>query len=93
MIQSFRCKETAKIWGLEGSRRLPAQIQQRALDKLRLLNAATQVEELASSPGNRLEALKGARQGQYSIRINNQWRICFVWSQGQPHDVEIVDYH
>ena len=93
MIQSFRCKETAKIWRLERSRKLPEQIQQRALDKLRLLNAATQVEELASSPGNRLEALKGAREGRYSIRINNQWRICFVWRQGQPHEVEIVDYY
>jgi proteic killer suppression protein len=93
MIRSFRCKETERIWQGEGSRKFPADIQDRALRKLRQLDAAHTVEDLRNPPGNRLEALKGARAGQMSIRINDQWRICFRWSAGDAEDVEIVDYH
>jgi toxin HigB-1 len=93
VIQSFRCKETEKLWRQEFSRKLPRTIQQRALDKLQILDAATRLEILAINPGNRLETLKGDRQGQHSIRINDQWRICFVWHSGHAHDVEIIDYH
>lgn len=93
MIRSFRCKETAKIWRQELSRRLPAGIQQRALNKLQILDAATRLDTLAINPGHRLEALRGRRQGQHSIRINDQWRICFFWRDADAYDVEIVDYH
>ena len=93
MILSFRDTETARIWSGERSRRLPADIQNVALRKLRLLNAALGLLDLRVPPGNRLEALKGSRAGQHSIRINDQWRICFVWTAGGPKDVEIVDYH
>jgi toxin HigB-1 len=81
------------VWRQEFSRKLPAMIQQRALNKLQILDAATRLEILAINPGHRLEAMKGDRDGQHSIRINNQWRICFVWSHGHAHEVEIVDYH
>ena len=77
MIASFACKETQGIWSGKRSRKLPAEIQQRALAKLALINAAETVDDLRVPPGNRLEALKGSRDGQYSIRINDQWRICF----------------
>jgi len=93
MIKSFACEETAAIWRAEGSRRLPAQIQQRALNKLALLNRANRIDDLRVPPGNRLEALKGDRAGQHSIRINDQWRICFRWSGNDARDVEISDYH
>lgn len=93
MIVSFRGGETRTIWNGERSRRLPADIQATALRKLRLLSAARRVDDLRVPPGNRLEALHGDRTGQYSIRINDQWRICFSWSEGGPSDVEIVDYH
>ena len=85
--------ETALIWSGRRSRRLPAEIQAVALRKLRLLNQARAVSDLRAPPGNRLEALKGGRAGQYSIRVNDQWRICFNWREGGPADVEIVDYH
>ena len=93
MIVSFRDPETASIWAGRRSRRLPPDIQAVALRKLRLLNNAKVLNDLRVPPGNRLEALRGDRKGQHSIRINDQWRICFVWSQGHAHEVEIVDYH
>ena len=93
MILSFRGTETAKIWEGLRSRRLPSDIQTAALRKLRLINAARRVEDLRIPPGNRLEALKGDRAGQWSIRINDRWRICFHWRDGGAEDVEIVDYH
>jgi len=95
MILGFACKETATIWSGVRSRRFPADIQNVALRKLRLIDAAGRLDDLKVPPGNRLEALKGKRRGQYSIRINDQWRICFRWDDGQggPSDVEIVDYH
>ena len=93
MIKSFRGKETEKIWQGLPSRRLPGDIQQVARRKLRMLNNAQALNDLRVPPANRLEALQGRRAGQYSIRINDQWRICFVWDQGIAFDVEIVDYH
>jgi proteic killer suppression protein len=93
MILSFRCAETQIIWSGLRSRRLPGNIQGVALRKLRLLSAAKRLDDLRVPPGNRLEALGGDRNGQHSIRINDQWRICFHWSEGGPSDVEIVDYH
>jgi toxin HigB-1 len=93
VILSFRDMETARIWRGERSRRLPPDIQNVALRKLRLLDAVLELSELRVPPGNRLEALRADRVGQHSIRINQQWRICFVWSAGGPRDVEIVDYH
>lgn len=93
MIVSFRDRETERIWTGEGSRRLPPWIIGVAIRKLRLLNEAATVAELVSPPGNRLEALIGKRLGQFSIRLNDQWRICFRWSDKGPEDVEIVDYH
>jgi proteic killer suppression protein len=95
VIVSFKSAETEKIWNGERSRRLPADIQNSALRKLRLLNAARNLDDLKIPPGNRLEPLKGDRRGQWSIRINDQWRICFRWSadQGGTSDVEIADYH
>jgi toxin HigB-1 len=93
LIRSFRSAETARIWQGEASRRLPGDIQDRALRKLRLIDAALTVDDLRHPPGNKLEALKGDRKGQMSIRINDQWRICFKWKAGDALDVEIVDYH
>ncbi len=93
MIVSFRTDETATIWSGRRSRRLPGEIQAPALRKLRLLNNAKRLDDLRVPPGNRLEALKGNRAGQHSIRINDQWRICFVWKDNHAHQVEIVDYH
>ena len=93
MIVSFRDAETSTVWSGQRSRRLPLDIQASALRKLRLINNARRVEDLAVPPGNRLEALKGRRRGQHSVRINDQWRICFVWREGHAHEVEIVDYH
>jgi proteic killer suppression protein len=93
MIVSFRDNETAMIWSGERSRKLPPDIQDGALRKLRLLNSARRLEDLRVPPANRLEALKSDRKGQHAIRINQQWRICFVWRQNNAHDVEIVDYH
>jgi proteic killer suppression protein len=93
MIQSFADPETELIWSGRRSRKLPADIQNVALRKLRLLNQARMIGDLRIPPGNRLEALKADRLGQYSIRINDQWRICFVWDEGGPAHVTIVDYH
>ncbi len=93
MIRSFACKETEGIWQGRASRRLPQDIQDRALRKLRQLDAALTLDDLKNPPSNHLEALKGNRDGQLSIRINNQFRICFRWHTGEAHAVEIVDYH
>jgi proteic killer suppression protein len=93
MVISFRSKETERIWRGESSRVLPREIQERALRKLRQLDAATSVEDLRNPPGNRLERLTGSRAGQMSIRINDQWRLCFRWTGSDAADVEIVDYH
>ena len=92
MIKSFRSKETARIFSRQYSRKFDA-IKVIALRKLLIIDAATALEKLLIPPGNRLEALKGDRAGQHSIRINDQWRICFVWKADGAHDVEIVDYH
>ncbi|MFN4355320.1 type II toxin-antitoxin system RelE/ParE family toxin [Parvibaculum sp.] len=93
MIQSFADPETELIWNGRQSRKLPSDIQAVALRKLRLVNQARVLQDLRVPPGNRLEALKDGRAGQYSIWINDQWRICFQWQEGGPSDVEIVDYH
>lgn len=93
MIRNFADKEAEKIWGGTPSRRLPPDIQSVARRKLRMLGNAAVLDDLRIPPSNRLEALKGGRKGQYSIRINDQWRICFRWADGDAHDVEIVDYH
>jgi toxin HigB-1 len=93
MIINFRSEETEKIWNGAVSMRLPIDIQIIARRKLRMLNNAKSLEDLRAPPGNRLEALKRERKGQHSIRINNQWRICFLWSRGVAADVEIEDYH
>lgn len=93
MIRSFSDKETEKIWAGQVSRRLPGDIQSVARRKLRMLNNAINLDDLRIPPANRLEALKGTRKGQHSIRINDQWRICFRWSEADAFDVEIVDYH
>lgn len=93
MIRSFADAETASIWNGRRSRKLPAEIQPAALRKLRMLNQARALTDLRVPPGNRLEAMKGDRLGQHSIRINDQWRICFIWTEGGLYDVEIVDYH
>jgi proteic killer suppression protein len=91
-IQSFKCADTEALFGCQ---RVPrwVQIEAVALRKLRLLHAAAALQDLRVPPGNRLEALQGDRRRQYSIRINAQWRICFVWTAEGPRDVEIVDYH
>jgi toxin HigB-1 len=93
MIRSFRDREAAMIWAGRRSRRLPGSIQDVALRKLRMIAAAGRIEDLRVPPANRLEQLRGDRHGQWSIRINDQWRICFRWSQGYAEDIEIVDYH
>ncbi|MRR58614.1 MAG: type II toxin-antitoxin system RelE/ParE family toxin [Deltaproteobacteria bacterium] len=93
MINSFKCKETEKIFNGRFSSSLPQSIQRLAARKLDYLDAAGALEDLRSPPGNRLEALKDDRAGQHSIRINDQWRICFVWHDNTAADVEIVDYH
>ncbi|MDR2884015.1 MAG: type II toxin-antitoxin system RelE/ParE family toxin [Deferribacteraceae bacterium] len=93
MIVSFNCKETEKLFSAIKSRSLPPEIQEIALDKLQMLNAATRLQDLTLPPSNRLEKLQGKRLGQHSIRINSQWRICFKWNDGDAYDVEIIDYH
>ncbi|HPD60146.1 MAG TPA: type II toxin-antitoxin system RelE/ParE family toxin [Thermodesulfobacteriota bacterium] len=93
MIKSFKNKETEKVYSREGSNKLPQDIQQVALRKMRLINNAKNLNELRIPPANRLEKLKGTRVGHYSIRINDQWRICFTWQKGDSYDVEITDYH
>jgi proteic killer suppression protein len=93
MIASFRDKETERLWQTGWNRRLPADLQRRAFKKLAILNAAVTLENLKVSPGNQLEALRGNRAGQHSIRVNDQYRVCFVWRSGSAFAVEIVDYH
>lgn len=93
MIESFACKETEKIWRGKYSRKLPTEIQARALRKLRQLDASLSLNDLKIPPSNHLEQLSGNRIGQYSIRINQQWRLCFYWENGTAFDVEIIDYH
>lgn len=93
MIKSFKDDETNKIYLRQRSRKFPPDIQQVALRKLRMLNNAQDLNDLRVPPANRLERLTGARKGQHSIRINDQWRVCFEWTEGNAHNVEIVDYH
>ena len=93
MIESFANKQTEKIYNGEYVGKIPHDIQRRVLNKLRVLNAITDIQELLNPPSNRLEALKGKRKGQYSIRINQQWRICFNWGNANAYSVEITDYH
>ena len=93
MIKSFKDESTRAIWEGRPARSLPADIQRTARRKLRMLAAALDVQDLRVPPGNHLEALKNDRKGQFSIRINDQWRICFAWKPDGAHDVEIVDYH
>jgi len=93
VIRSFKDKETERVWQGKRSRRLPHDMQASARRKLRMLNNAQSTEDLRIPPANRLEALKGKRRGQHSIRVNDQWRICFAWRAGDAYDVEIVDYH
>ena len=92
MIRGFRCKETEKVFQRQRSRKFGS-IQRVALRKLLVLDAAGSLNDLRVPPSNRLEKLVGRREGQYSIRINDQWRICFRWKSGDAHKVEIVDYH
>ena len=93
MIKSFKDSETEKIYVRERSRKLPPDIQQTALRKMRMINNAKNIGDLRVPPANRLEKLTGNRAGQYSIRINDQWRICFIWKDGDAVEVEITDYH
>jgi toxin HigB-1 len=93
MIKSFHDKETEKIFSRQISSKLPQNIQRIARKKLVMLDAAAQLNDLRTPPGNRLEALKRDRKGQHSIRINDQWRICFKWRDGDAYDAEITDYH
>lgn len=93
MIKSFRDEEAARLFARERSRKLPDDVQRTALRKLLMLDAASVLTDLRVPPGNRLEKLKGDREGQYSIRVNDQWRVCFEWRSGDAYEVEIVDYH
>ena len=92
MIRSFRCRDTERLFQRESVRRFKA-IERVARRRLDQLHFAARVSDLAAPPGNRLERLRGDREGQHGIRINEQWRVCFVWSEGNAHQVEIVDYH
>jgi proteic killer suppression protein len=93
VIKTFNGAETQKVYQRERSRKLPSNIQQVALRKLRMINNAININDLRIPPANHLEKLSGNREGQYSIRINNQWRICFEWKSGNAFNVEITDYH
>ncbi len=93
MIRSFGSRDTERLWRREKVRGFDSRILRPALRKLAILDAATTLDDLRVPPGNRLEALRGDRQGQHSIRINDQWRICFVWTESGADGVEIVDYH
>ncbi len=93
VIRSFKCRETEKIWGGQSSRKFPHNIQNTARRKLRIINNAQDLRDLRIPPANNLEALHMDRQGQHSIRINDQYRICFIWRSGEAYQVEIVDYH
>jgi proteic killer suppression protein len=91
--RSFRDRDTERVWQRLAVRKLGPDVQRAALRKLVILDAAESLQDLRVPPGNRLEKLKGDRGGQHSIRINDQWRICFLWTTGGPEDVEITDYH
>ncbi|CAA9354817.1 MAG: Toxin HigB [uncultured Gemmatimonadaceae bacterium] len=93
MIRSFADRDTARLFAREPVRRFPAELRRVMLRKLAVLDAAEALDDLRVPPGNRLEKLKGDRAGQHSIRVNDQWRICFRWRDGDAHDVAIVDYH
>jgi proteic killer suppression protein len=93
MIRSFRCDETRKVFEGVRPRGLPGNLLAVMQRKLKILDAATKLDDLRVPPGNRLEALKGGRRGQYSIRVNDQWRLCFRWKAEGPDEVEIIDYH
>ena len=93
MIKNFEDEETGKIYNREWSKKLPVDIHRIALRKLLMLDAATDLKDLKVPPGNMLESLKGRRKGQHSVRINDQWRICFKWRKGDAYQVGIVDYH
>jgi toxin HigB-1 len=93
MIRSFRDKEAEQLFHIKRSRKLPKNLHERAINKLWVLDAATDINDLRSPPANHLEKLQGNRAGQYSIRINAKWRICFEWSQNNAYNVEITDYH
>ena len=93
MIRTFKSKETEKIWSGEFSKKLPSDIQKIMRRKLRMLNNSTELSDLQIPPSNNLESLKGDRKGQHSIKVNDQWRICFEWKDGDCYNVEIVDYH
>jgi proteic killer suppression protein len=93
VIQSFADRDTARLFAREPVRRFPAELRRAMLRKLAVLDAAESLDDLRVPPGNRLEKLKGDRAGQHSIRVNDQWRICFRWQEGDAYDVAIVDYH
>ena len=93
MIASFACGKTERLWQRRSDHGLPPQIERAALRKLTQLHRSRELRDLALPPGNRLEALKGDRMGQHSVRVNNQWRICFRWHESGAYEVEIVDYH
>ncbi len=93
MIQGFRDSRTAKVFRRERVKGLSLEVQRAALRKLLIIDAAESLDDLRVPPGNRLEKLRGDRQGQHSIRVNDQWRVCFVWREDGAHQVEIVDYH
>ena len=93
MIKTYRDRDTEAVAQRRRVGKFPQDVQRRAQRKLMILNNATTINDLRIPPGNRLEALSGDRRGQHSIRVNEQWRICFVWSEGDAHQVEIVDYH
>ena len=93
MIRSFADRDTERLFQREPVRRFPADLRRVMLRKLIVLDSAESLEDLRSPPGNRLEKLRGDREGQYIIRVNDQWRICFSWADGDAHDVELVDYH
>ncbi len=93
MIHSFSCRETERLFTARKSRRLPPDLARTALRKLAQLHAVTALDQLSVPPGNRLEALKGDRRGWHSLRLNDQWRLCFRWQNDGPHDVAILDYH
>jgi proteic killer suppression protein len=93
VLRSFAKKDTERVWHRQRVRKLDGEVQRAALRKLLILDAAETLDDLRVPPGNRLEKLKGSRAGSYSVRVNQQWRICFSWTDAGPEDVEIVDYH